>query len=344
MSNSYISFSRMNYPHANNLRIALYSLILAFIPRGVHADVSWLETARDCEDFSIEVARYYNSVDETDVTDSNKGEIDKILRVACGPKFKECGFTVCSNPPEPLPTISVVAKQEEILTPVPDAAPGIPAADTTPPAAIPSPQSAQTAVPEAERTWSPKVTATPKPKASPKPTKALKPTATPKATATPKPTATPKTTSTPKPTATPKATSTPKTTASPKPTTTPKVVPSKAPTTPAPKPTTVPLEAPKAPENPKPAPDKPKPGIAPVLPTFTAAQTVKPKPGTPWYQTNLSCSDFLKQLRSRFGTGAKYVDFTPAQKKELTSAMEAACSGRLQSCNFEACKFQRRRR
>jgi hypothetical protein len=52
-----------------------------------------------------------------------------------------------------------------------------------------------------------------------------------------------------------------------------------------------------------------------------------------WVTDNMSCEDFLGQLRSRFQPG----NLDEGKRKELKSALELACGAKFKRCNFEAC-------
>ncbi len=62
--------------------------------------------------------------------------------------------------------------------------------------------------------------------------------------------------------------------------------------------------------------------------------TTMPLPDPPaWTFANMSCADFLSQLRTRYGR-----TLNEPQRSELAAASRVACSARFKHCNFEACR------
>jgi hypothetical protein len=58
----------------------------------------------------------------------------------------------------------------------------------------------------------------------------------------------------------------------------------------------------------------------------------------PWYEKELGCSEFLAELKSRFGGGKRPSELPPEKREELNNVLALSCSERFQHCNFTACR------
>lgn len=75
------------------------SLIPSFgsVP-GAVADVAWLEEVSDCAGFRTELEKFYSTLGELrEISASQHAELASVLSAACGPRFAECEFEICSE-------------------------------------------------------------------------------------------------------------------------------------------------------------------------------------------------------------------------------------------------------
>jgi len=67
-------------------------------------------------------------------------------------------------------------------------------------------------------------------------------------------------------------------------------------------------------------------------------KTSKGSASLSWIADEMSCDDFLTQLRSRFQRPQNKPTLSQDKKAELDLALEIACSPRFKHCDFDACK------
>lgn len=80
------------------LRLFACLALIAVSASNAVADLGWLQEANDCDSFSAGIKRVFGSVkDFSTMSERQKGELSVVLFEACGPRFKECNFSVCQS-------------------------------------------------------------------------------------------------------------------------------------------------------------------------------------------------------------------------------------------------------
>lgn len=82
--------------------IAIFLLLLGSPSLGwpplAHADLQWLDEAKDCQSFSSGIKQVFGAVENfSKMTDRQKGELSVVLHEACGQRFSHCNFSVCKS-------------------------------------------------------------------------------------------------------------------------------------------------------------------------------------------------------------------------------------------------------